>query len=536
MNISSIPISSGAPAPSGVELDPLAPVTAAPARFSFAPGRFRLIQVQLHDQTDACAELVQENEWLLHPSQAEMRLQGNVFVVENVVDESGSVFIKFAPLPAARATPGEWDVLVHKNGAFELYESDGYEWRVVNYQGGKWGRIAALHAFQREIRPYDPRCDGLFLTNTWGDRNRDAHLNPAFMEREIACAARLEADVVQIDDGWQQGITANSAQAQGNALGSWDGFWARDPDFWEVNRSRFPDGLMPLFDQARALGLRIGLWFAPDSSDGAANWERDADLLLRHHRELGVDFFKIDSLKITTPQSEVNFHRLFAKVRQESQGAVTFDLDITAEKRFGYFGLIEPGPLFVENRYTDWHNYWPHHTLRVAWQLAHYVDPVRLRLEWLNNARNLDQYANDPLAPANYSPDALFAIVMMCAPLGWFENQSLPEAYFEQAAPLIATWKTHREAMQRGTILPIGETPDGVAWTGFVSVASDLKSGYALLFREINPSPIYEIQLPLLDRKDGNLEVLAGDGKATLRDGKLRLEIPEKLHFLWLRL
>lgn len=253
---------------------------------------------------------MQEREWLLHTSD-ELKLQGNVFVLENVLDASGTVFVKLAPLPHARATPSEWDVRAGKDGAFELNEGDGYEWKTVAYEGGKWGRIAAMHAMQREIWPYHPARDGLFLTNTWGDRNRDAHLNPAFMAREIECAARLGADVVQIDDGWQSGITANSAHSDGK--GAWDGFWASNPDFWEVNRDRFPAGLEPLFEQAHGLGMRMGLWFAPDSSRDAANWERDADLLLRHHRELGVDFFKIDSLKITTPQSEINFGKLFAR-------------------------------------------------------------------------------------------------------------------------------------------------------------------------------------------------------------------------------
>ncbi len=533
MNNSPEPISPHSAAPSGVELDSSVPATVSPALLSFAPGRFRLIQVLLRDQTDACAELVHEREWLLHPSNREIRLAGNLFVVESVLDGSGTVFVKLAPLPASRATPSEWDICLGRDGALELNRSDGYEWRVLTYEGGKWGRIAALHAIQREIRPYHPARDGLLLTNTWGDRSRDAHLNPAFMAREIESAARLGADIVQIDDGWQHGMTSNSAQARGG--GQWSGFWESDAHFWDVNRERFPDGLQPLFQLARERNLRVGLWFAPDCSNEAANWERDAELLLRHHRELGVDFFKIDALKITSPQSEANLKLLFARVRDGSKGAVSFDLDITAERRFGYFGLIEPGALFVENRYTDWHNYWPHHTLRVAWQLAHWIDPVRLRLEWLNHARNGEKYADDPLAPSQYRPDALFASVMMCSPLGWFENQNLPASYFQEAAPLIAKWKNEREAMQNGTILPVGEAPDGNAWTGFISVAADRRSGYALLFRELNEAANYEIRLPLLGKVSGQLEILGGEGTATLRDGDLKVEISEKLRYLWLR-
>ena len=519
--------------PTGIEVDSPLPIALPDTKYTLQTGRARLIQVVLRDQSDARAELIEENEWLLMTCEAETHLQGNIFVLENIVEGSGSVFVKLAPLPHARAAKSDWDVRFNGRGLFELNEDDGYKWRVVPYEGGKWGRIAALHAMQREIRPYNLAQDGLLLSNTWGDRGRDAHLNTRFMEREIEAAAKLGADVMQIDAGWHQGVDANSVKSKGDGI--WDGFWDSDPHFWEIDAQRFPEGLNGLFDKARSHGLRVGLWFAPDSSNEAANWERDADLLLRHHRELGVDFFKIDALKITTPQSEINFKKLFDKIKTESGGAVTFDLDITAEHRFGYFGLIEPGPLFVENRYTDFHRYWPHHTLRVAWQLAHWVDPLRLRLEWLNNARNLEKYEGDPLAPSLYKSDALFASVMMCAPLGWFEIQHLPESYFTEAAPLIAKWKTEREKMQRGTILPVGEAPDGVAWTGFVSISADRKSGYALLFRELNDESNFELRVPLLEKISAFVEVLSGEGSATLEAGKLAVNIPEKLHYLWLR-
>ena len=516
----------------GIETDAVVPVAATDAPFPFAHGRTRLIQFVLRDQTDGRAEFYGENEWLLHPSE-EIKVQGNAFALENTLNGSGTVFLKIAPLPDARAKRSDFDVRAKREGALELNAKDGYVWKTAAYESGKWGRIAAFHDLQRQIRTYAPKQDGLFLTNTWGDRHRDAHLNPQFMAAEIAAGARLGADIVQIDDGWQEGTTANSSKARRG--GAWDGFWATDPNFWNVNSTRFPNGLKPLAEQARAKKMNLGLWFAPDSSGGAANWERDADALLALHRDLGVNFFKIDALKIDGAQSEANFVKLFDKVRSQSNGEVSFDFDVTAEKRFGYFGQIAPGRIFLENRYTDWHSYWPHQTLRSVWQLAHVVDPVRLRVEWLNNARNADKYNGDPLAPANYRPDALFATTMMCSPLGWFETQHLPEPYFAEAAPLIATWKRHRETMQNGTILPVGDAPDGKAWTGFVSVNAAKTGGYALLFRELNDNANYQLKLPLTGELNGPVEILGGDGNATLKAGVLRVQVPAKLRFQWIK-
>ncbi|CAN5428399.1 hypothetical protein BH10PLA1_BH10PLA1_14780 [soil metagenome] len=525
----------------GIEVDsPRGGAAAVPAgsmdageSWPIAFGQTLLIAAELHDQTDAHNELLHERRWLLHPADRSLSLRGNAFAIENTLDGSGVVMLLLGPLPAARATPSDWDLAI-RGDAVVLNCDQPYPWATAKYVGGTWGRIAACRELQRQARPYDPAADGLFLTNTWGDRARDAHLKPAFILAEIAAAAKLGADVVQIDDGWQQGVTANSSAARKGG-GVWDGFWASDPNFWNVHRERFPDGLAPLVSAAKGAGVRLGLWFAPDSSADAANWRRDADAILKLHREHGINFFKIDAMKITSPASEENLRRLFSAVRAESGGRVSFDFAITAERRFGYFDLMEHGRLFVENRYTDWHNYWPHHTLRQAWQLSHWVDPVRLRMEWLNHARNDQHYADDPLAPSRYRPDALFATVMFNSPLGWFESQHLPATYLAQAGPLIATWRLHREAIHRGTIYPVGNAPDGSAYTGYVSIDPGQRVGYALIFRELSKANQWSVAVPHLTNGTARIEVLGGHGGATLVDGELHVQIPDPLCFLWLR-
>jgi alpha-galactosidase len=537
MNTTNISASIAA-SPSGIEADPEALSNEVTEAADFASeiliGPFRFIAAELRDVTDAHAELVHEREWLLHPSEKMLRLQGNVFALQNVLDGTGTVWVKLAPAPFARSRQTEWDISIERAERLTLNSEDGYEWVTVAYSGGKWGRIAALHAFQRTRRGYQAGRDGLLLCNTWGDRSRDAHLNVAFLEREIEKAAQLGADVVQIDDGWQQGITSNSTKAASG--GVWNGFWDSDPHFWDVHKERFPEGISALVEQARERGLKFGLWFAPDSTNHAANWERDAGAVLRLHREYGINYFKIDALKIASEEGEENLQKFFAYVREESNEAVTFDLDITAEARFGYFGLIEAGPLFIENRYTDWKNYWPHQTLRMAWQLAHWVDPVRLRVEWLNNSRNAEKYNDHPLSPVYWPTATLFAMTMWCSPLGWFEVQNLPQAYYDEVAPLIEKWKEHRDAIFGGTMLPIGAAPDGAAWTGFVSLHPQTGAGYALLFRELNPSATWEVELPFGKTVDGSCDVLGGDGSAQVKNGRLEVDVPEALGFLWVRL
>jgi alpha-galactosidase len=376
----------------------------------------------------------------------------------------------------------------------------------------------------------------MLLANTWGDRSADSRIRAEFIAQEVEAGARLGADVIQIDDGWQVGSTSNSVRSKTAEGGVWEGYYAFRDNFWSVSPDRFPDGLEPLVTAAREKGMRFGLWFGPDSYNDFANWERDAATILGLHRDLNVDYFKLDGIKVRSKAAERNLHAFVDRVLTETEGRVVFDLDITAEVRPGYFGMVQNGPLFVENRYTDWHRYWPHHTLRTVWKLAQYVDPVRLRMEWLNNERNTEKYAGDPLAPNTYRADYLFATVMFTSPLGWFEISNLPDAYFAEAGPLIATWKQHREAIFGGTIFPVGSTPDGVSWTGFASVSADQRSAYLLIFREASPSARWQIDLPFLPdvNETMSVTVLGGEGQASVLAGKrLELSIPDSHRFLF---
>jgi alpha-galactosidase len=522
------------PKATGVESAPTVQAPATPAigmeELVLEPQHLRLTQVALVDQTDIHNELASEREWLLSPNEERLQCSGNLIFLENVIDGSGLVFLKVAPLPHARQGYSGFDFTVNPRARQILAAPSEYPVAVLAYRGGRWGRMAALHQFQRQLRvPAFPR-DGVFLSNTWGDRSRDARINEAFILKEIEAGARLGVDVVQIDDGWQKGRSSNSARRGG----VWSGFWAADPRFWEPDPERFPRGLEPVAQAARTRGMRLGLWFAPDSSRDATNWQRDADRLLELHREQGIDYFKIDSLNTGSALAAANAKRLFARVLDGSHGQVVLDLDVTAGQRSGYFGRPEIGPIFVENRYTDFHNYWPHQTLRNLWLLSQYVDPLRLRVEFLNNARSQGQYRDDPLAPAAYSPDCLFAMVMFANPLGWFEVSNLPQDYQDSAAGLIRRWKQERERLYAGTILPIGAVPDGVSWTGFASVGA-ARGGYVVIFRELCSNSEWTVTLSMFPSTPRRVAVLGGEGAADLKNGQLRVRIPRQLHYLWVR-
>lgn len=542
--------------PSGIEEEP----SAAPhilaqddilEAFTFDSLHRRFIAVELRDRTDVTGELAFERQWLLHPSESAIAQRGNLFFLEDTLSGDGLAFVKHAPLPHARPVKCERDVILKGGGT--VWHADrsvsfvggscaflghgigpeggeGYPFTMLSYRGGREGRTVALHGLQRQLRRYSPRRDGLLLSNTWGDRSRDGRINEEFICREVEAGSRLGVDVVQIDDGWQRGRTSNSATPGG----VWSGFWDRDAGFWEAHPERFARGLRPVIEHARSKGMGFGLWFAPDSSNDFANWQRDAEQILKLHRDLGVNFIKIDGVTFTTRLGETNLRRFFDHVLKESGGAVTFDLDVTASVRPGYFGLQHAGPVFVENRYTDWHNYWPHHTLRNLWTLAQYIDPVRLRMEFLNNTRNAHLYAGDRLAPSGYSPAYLLATVMLSSPLAWCEVSNLPDEYVRQVSSLVRVWKAHRERIFTGRITPIGQQPDGTSWTGFAAACDD-GGGYLLVFRELNDLPTYTLRTSLLPSLGTRVSILGGHGGVSSGADGFEVNIGTPLGFCFAR-
>lgn len=507
-------------------------------RLALAAHHLELSEVRLQDQTDRHDDLAQELRWRLAPG-SPLALRTCLAAVEDVLAGDGLVLVKQAPLPHVRPCPEGPDVRgedrrVELRGHGCGDAAQGYAWTVIPYRGGRWGRAAALHRWQRSLRAWDPARDGRFITNTWGDRNRDGRICDEFVRAEIAAGARLGADACQIDDGWQKGITANSVErAKG---GVWIGFWAADPQFWQPHPQRFPAGIEGVAAAARSAGMDFGLWFAPDSAEQFANWRKDADTVLDLHRRLGVRHLKVDGVKARTKLGEERLRAFLHAVVRESAGALVVDLDITAEVRPGYFGpgSIESGVLFVENRYSDWRRWWPQATLRTLWQLAWHVPPQRLRMEFLNPARNQDKYAGDPLAPMAWPLDFGFATVAVSSPLGWFEASNLPPEMTAALVPVVAAWRRHRAELHAGTILPIGDCPRGDAWTGFCSVGAG--TAHVLAFRERNQAGAHRFALPPGVPAGAPLALVAGRGSAAWDGDALRVTITQAMDWAWVRI
>ena len=252
----------------------------------------------------------------------------------------------------------------------------------------------------------------MILMNTWGDRNEDRRIGEKFALIELEAGARLGITHFQLDAGWQKG----NGDIPFGENSYFSDIWSNN-DYWKPHPKRFPNGLNPVVRRGNELGIQICLWFNPCVDNSYKNWENDANVLIGMFKDHGICTFKIDGVGLPYKLAEENFKKFLGKVQKETNYNVVFNFDVTAGRRGGYHYLNEYGNLFLENRHTDWQNYYPYATLRNLWMLSKYVPPQNFQIEFLNKWRNASIYEGDPFGPANYSFEYLFAITMAAQPL-----------------------------------------------------------------------------------------------------------------------
>jgi len=115
---------------------------------------------------------------------------------------------------------------------------------------GSWGRgldefSARFHEYLR-ARPHHPRSPRPVVLNTWEAVYFDQDLRKLLELAEGAAALGIERFV--LDDGWFRARRDDTA-----GLGD-----------WYVDEGAWPDGLTPLVERVRSLGMEFGLWFEPE--------------------------------------------------------------------------------------------------------------------------------------------------------------------------------------------------------------------------------------------------------------------------------
>ncbi|MEK3916764.1 alpha-galactosidase [Paenibacillus sp. FSL H7-0331] len=500
----------------------------------------------LRDVTDHHNNLVSEDSGLFYVNE-KSDLSASILFVSNPFTKSKLFFLKESPTSLGQLQYPGYDYRfigkrVFMTGA-GLTDADLSPDRYMPAYGSVVGvasgtdtiALQALHDYQSSIRRFKPELDSFVMSNTWGDRSKDGRVNEDFLFTELEAAAQMGIGIFQIDDGWQQGATSNSVISGG----VWSGYYDYQDNFWQVNQERFPRGLEPIVNLAAQHSIKLGLWFSPDSSNNFSNWQRDAATLLRLHKSYGICYFKLDGINITSKAGEVNLNNMMEQTIRESGSAVCFNLDTTAQIRTGYYGRNQYGCLFLENRYTDWTNYYPHYTLRNLWMLSKYVPTRRLQMEFLNVERNQQLYEKDPLSPGKCGFAYSFGVTMAANPLAWMELTGLSDENRNLLGTMLSAYTPLQAELLGGTVLPIGSEPSGLGWTGFQSLSGSSGTGLLIIYRERCDTPAHsfdlwevsdsEIQLQCLIRCEGG--AWSGDGVTAMETVLLQPDASSRYRF-----
>lgn len=479
----------------------------------FEGKHWKLKIIALMDNTDHFNDLVTESD---HLSYKNRLYSGNILFANNLEQNQGVFMIKEAPSPMAQLNyPGgdyvAEDGYVRMIGTGlnnELITPDqwiyGYSSVVGVTSCGEFNSYQAVIEYQQKRKRYVPERDELIMANTWGDRSQDGKVTEQFILRELEKAKELGITHLQIDDGWQQGLSHGSVVKSDNK--KWD-HW--NPEDWEPHKDRFPNGFAKIIRSAKEKGIQLGLWFNPTKLNDYASWKTDAKIVINLYDKYGIRYFKIDGVQLSSKLAEINMINFLNEIKNQTGGKVVFNLDATAGKRFGYLYQVNFGNIFLENRYTDWRNYYPFWTLRNLWMLSKYIPAQNLQIEFLNKWRNIALYEDDKFAPVNYDFDYLFAITMMGQPLAWFETSNLPEEAM-CISSVIKTYRKYQADIHSGLIQPLGEEPSGSSWTGFQSIQQN--KGYLLFFRENNAQNKVKIKTMLPPGSSVKLIRVLGEG------------------------
>lgn len=401
---------------------------------------------------------------------------GEIFYLENI--ETGNAIVIIAEMADyATAT-----LSIKKNTVRIQNDNNGL---VLGFC-----KIGQCEALTRAYYRHGRLCKELVtMSNTWGDGNGFDRVCQEFVLKEIDAGSDIGIDIVQIDDGWQTGSTADTTRRDADGQREFVG------DFWDLAEDRFPDGMKHVTDYAHARNIRTGMWFAPDSHSNFALLDRDLEVLRKAYDEWGIRFFKLDMYNIRNRMDQARFLELLHNIYSFGPD-VAVQLDVTRGSRVNYLCGKQYGTVFVENRYTFSANSFPHRILRNLWTIGQYLPTSKFQFELVNPDLNREKYSpTDPFAPALYDMDYLFATVMLCNPLFWMEMQFLSPERRSHLKGIMDVWKAHREALAQADVMPIGERPSGRSFTGFY-ISKDSQPQYLLLFREVTEDSCGTFRLP----------------------------------------
>ncbi|WP_036982470.1 alpha-galactosidase [Acidipropionibacterium jensenii] len=177
------------------------------------------------------------------------------------------------------------ELLLPGEGRLAARQTYTSPWVYAQYAEGLDAAARQLHRWERTL-PSHPGADRPVSLNVWEavyfNHDLETLLNLA------ARAAQIGVERFVLDDGWFKGRRNDRA-----GLGD----WTVDPQVW-------PQGLHPLVDRVRSLGMQFGLWVEPEMISVDSDLARShPDWIMRARSELPTEWRHQQVLNLTIPQA-----------------------------------------------------------------------------------------------------------------------------------------------------------------------------------------------------------------------------------------
>ena len=328
----------------------------------------------------------------------------------------------------------------------------------------------AIKRFDRFRFPFDWQKDWYIGANNWGSTENSklgqlSSKEPSMLQ-EIEAAGEIGIELVQIDDGWQQGHTS------------------------QLDPESYPQGWGNLLSLAKAKNIQLGLW---------QGWVQKVSIpgLIRELNAGEFQAVKLDFYNTSTFSKLQKLRDIARQIHRGVGNAITINWDTTGtqSKDQGFFYGREYGNLWIENQkqhLPDHTLYRPWRVLRDVWEISHYVnlDQVQIPIQ------NPDREFSKPSDASLHSQSYCTAISLMGSPNFFQELKYLTEEARKEIRELLDVYKLVRPQMARGIVYPVGSRPDNASWTGFQNYDETTGRSYLLVFRErLNQSASQDLQL-----------------------------------------
>ena len=463
--------------------------------------------VEFQGRTDYTNELVIEHKAGIGS------MNGNLLFCEN--NDCGIFFIQEAPPSTERRDFEKHDFrLTEENMLFscgwgitpeELTPGKvftGYRHVIGFYKKGE--EQTALKRYLKKRFPQNPDKDFSITVNPWGVGGFPSLVNEQFLMDEIKASAAIGATHYQVDDGWQTGRALQELSIFNRCV---------TPEFWTISKPHLPHGFKNLHDTAVSSGIELALWTAPSFNQEYRDWETMANIMFDFYRKYDIRMFKIDSVRIRTKLAEDNLHKLVKTLRERSNGKIIFNFDTTNGQRPGYFMFLEYGNIFLENRYVYGAGigYHPEDILDNLWAMSQYTRTQTLQIEIPSHEDvNHNFYAEKgKIQPDSYPPEYWAAIAMFANPLLWLAPSKISDELISTYRRIIDLHLKYRDRIFAGEIMPVGDKPDGKAFTGFQSHDCNTDTGFLIIYRELDGPSQAEIELKFVTNKKVIFESLS---------------------------